>query len=208
MLAIIIKGFIIGILISAPIGPMGMFTIQRTLTKGRWHGFFTGLGIMTSDLLYAFVAMVGVNVFSSLISNKEQVFQFIGSGIIIVLGFFLYRTNPIKEWTPQTKVESSKFHLEYISAFLLAIVNIGVLFIFLTLYAHTQFNPIAEGKGAVLTAMLSILSGALLWWFFMTGMISRLRKHFNRKGLVIMNRLIGSVLMIIGGVGLFSLVLR
>lgn len=205
MLDIIVKGFIIGILVSAPVGPMGMFTIQRTLTKGRWHGFFTGLGVMTSDLIYAFIAMLGVNVFSSFLTNEEHIFQLVGSSIIIILGFFLYRTNPLKGWTPHAQAEQNKFHLEYISAFLLAVVNIGVLFIFITLYAHSQFNPVAEGKGAVLTALLAIFSGALLWWFFMTGFVSRLRKHFNRSGLIIMNRVIGSILMTIGVVGLVSL---
>lgn len=205
MLEIIVKGFIIGILVSAPIGPMGMFTIQRTLSKGRWHGFFTGLGVLTSDIIYAFIAMLGVSAFSSFLTNEEKVFQLVGSCVIIVLGFFLYRTNPLKGWTPHMQAEQTKLHLEYISAFLLAIANIGVLFIFITLYARSQFNPISEGKGAVLGAMLSIFSGGLLWWFFMTGLVSRLRKHFNRRGLIVMNRIIGSVLMIAGVVGLLAL---
>ncbi len=205
MLDIIVKGFIIGILVSAPVGPMGMFTIQRTLTKGRWHGFFTGLGVLSSDIIYAFIAMLGVNAFSSFLTNEEHIFQLVGSSIIIILGFFLYRTNPLKGWTPQTQAEQTKFHLEYLSAFGLAIVNIGVLFIFITLYAHSQFDPVAEGKSAVLTAMLSIFSGGLLWWFFMTGFVSSLRKHFNRKGLIVMNRIVGSILMIIGFVGLTTL---
>lgn len=205
MLETILKGILIGVLVSAPVGPMGMFTIQRTLSRGRWHGFFTGLGITSSDLIYAFIAMVGVGAFSSFLANEKIILQFIGSIVLIILGFLVFRSNPLKGWTPKMQVEQTKYHLEYISAFLLAIMNIGVLVLFITLFAHFQFNPIAEGKGRVLVAMLSVFSGAVMWWLFMTGVVSRLRKHFNRQGLILLNRVIGSLLMAIGTVGLLWL---
>lgn len=53
MLGIVSKGIIIGVLVSAPMGPIGMLCIQRTLNKGRWHGFVTGLGAALSDVIYA-----------------------------------------------------------------------------------------------------------------------------------------------------------
>lgn len=205
MLEIIIKGFLIGILVSAPVGPMGMLTIQRTLNKGRWHGFFTGLGIMCSDLLYAFVSILGVSVFSSFLNNEEKIIQLIGSILLIVLGFFLFRAHPLKGWTPQMKQENIKYHRDFISAFALAVVNIGIFFVFITLFARFQFNPIGEGNGKILIAILSITAGASLWWFFITWLISRLRKLFSRGSLVILNRTIGSIIMLVGVGGILLL---
>ena len=78
----------------------------------------------------------------------------------------------------------------------------GVLLVLITLFAHFQFNPAADGTGKILFAMLSMASGAMVWWFFITGMISRLRKYFNRKGLIILNRMVGAILIGIGLIGL------
>ncbi|MDO5524049.1 MAG: LysE family transporter [Bacteroidia bacterium] len=208
MLETIIKGFVIGILVSAPVGPMGMLAIQRTLSKGRWHGFFTGLGIMCSDLLYAFFSILGVSVFSSFLTNGEKTIQVIGSALLIALGFFLFRAHPLKGWTPQMKPEEIKYHRDFISAFALAIANVGIFFVFITLFARFQFNPIEDGKGKILVAMLSILAGASLWWFSITWLISRVRKHFSRRSLIILNRTVGSILMLIGMGGILLLLIE
>lgn len=205
MLETIIKGVIIGILVSAPVGPMGMLTIQRTLNKGRWHGFFTGLGIMCSDLLYAYGSFWGVNAFSSFLDNEKFIFQLFGSIVLIVLGLFLYRSNPLKGWTPQMKQEEIKYHRDLITAFLLSVMNVGIFFVFITMYAHFQFNPLAEGKGRISVAMLSIAAGAFTWWFFIIWLISKARKYFNRSSLVVLNRTVGSIIMLVGVVGIILL---
>ncbi len=192
-------------LVSAPVGPMGMLTIHRTLNKGRWHGFFTAMGVMCSDLLYAFISLWGVSLFSSFLTYEEKIWQIIGSIFLIILGFFLYRANPLKEWTPQMKQEENKYRRDFITAFAMAVVNVGIFFVFITLFARFQFNPIEEGNGTIFIAMLSIMSGTFLWWFFITWLISRIRKHFSRKGLVILNRTVGSIIMLIGVVGILLL---
>ena len=62
MLGIVSKGIIIGVLVSAPMGPLGMLCIQRTLNKGRWHGFVTGIGAALSDVIYAALTCLGMGV--------------------------------------------------------------------------------------------------------------------------------------------------
>ena len=57
----IFKGLIIGILASAPMGPVGILCVQRTLNKGRWYGFVTGLGATASDLFYALITGLGMS---------------------------------------------------------------------------------------------------------------------------------------------------
>lgn len=202
MLEIFIKGFIIGALVSAPVGPIGMLTVQRTLNRGRWHGFFTGLGVMTADMIYGFISLVGIGVFSSVLDHEERLVQTVGSVFLVVLGFVIFRKNPLKDWNPYAEQAQTRYLKDYISAFLLGITNIGIMLVYITLFAHFRFNPIADGSGDIGVAMLSLLSGAFLWWFFITGLISRLRRYFNRRGLIIFNRLIGSILMGIGTLGI------
>ena len=83
MLETIAKGFLIGLLVSSPMGPINMLTIQRTLDRGRWHGFVTGLGAMLSDLTYALITMVGMNFVADFIVEHERWFQVV-AGVILL----------------------------------------------------------------------------------------------------------------------------
>ena len=81
MLEIAAKGFIIGLLVSSPMGPINMLTIQRTLNRGRWHGFVTGMGAMLSDISYALITMVGLSFISEFLSENKKILQIAGSKI-------------------------------------------------------------------------------------------------------------------------------
>lgn len=83
MLGLISKGIVIGVLVSAPMGPIGMLCIQRTLNKGRWHGFVTGLGAALSDVIYAALTCLGMGVVVNFVEANQAPLQLIGS---IVLG--------------------------------------------------------------------------------------------------------------------------
>jgi Putative threonine efflux protein len=83
MFETIIKGFIIGLLISSPMGPINMLTIQRTLNRGRWHGFATGMGTMLSDLAYALITLVGIGFASDFLTENEPTIQLVGSIILV-----------------------------------------------------------------------------------------------------------------------------
>lgn len=93
MLGLISKGIVIGVLVSAPMGPIGMLCIQRTLNKGRWHGFVTGLGAALSDVIYAALTCLGMGVVVNFVEANQAPLQLIGS---IVLGIFaIIFSNPI-----------------------------------------------------------------------------------------------------------------
>lgn len=85
MLALAAKGLLIGILVSAPMGPVGMLCIQRTLSKGRWHGFVTGLGAMVSDIIYAMLTSLGMGVVVNFVEANQAPLQLAGSLVLSVL---------------------------------------------------------------------------------------------------------------------------
>ena len=76
MLGLISKGIVIGVLVSAPMGPIGMLCIQRTLNKGRWHGFVTGLGAALSDVIYAALTCLGMGVVVNFVEANQAPLQF------------------------------------------------------------------------------------------------------------------------------------
>ena len=83
----IIRGLAIGILVSAPMGPIGILCIQRTLNKGRWSGFVTGLGAALSDLIYALLTGLGMSIVIDFIEANQNILQILGSLVFIVFAF-------------------------------------------------------------------------------------------------------------------------
>jgi len=87
MVEIIIKGIIIGLFVSVPLGPIGMLCIQRTLNRGRKFGIATGLGATTSDLVYTMITLFFLNFVIDFIEQQRYIIQLIGSIILIIFGF-------------------------------------------------------------------------------------------------------------------------
>lgn len=202
MIETIVKGFVIGLLVSAPMGPVNMLCVQRTLNRGRWHGFITGIGAMLSDVIYALITLLGMSLAEDFLRRNEMLIQLIGSVVLFLFGYVVFRTNPLKGWTPSAKIEETYYFRDFISSFFITFSNVAIIFVFITLYARFTFTPVTEGNGYLMTALAAISMGALVWWFFLSSFISRLRRHFNRKGLVILNKTVGSILMIISVIGI------
>ena len=96
MLGIVSKGIIIGVLVSAPMGPIGMLCIQRTLNKGRWHGFVTGLGAALSDVIYAALTCLGMGVVVNFVEANQAPLQLIGSIVLGIFGYYIFQSNPTR----------------------------------------------------------------------------------------------------------------
>ncbi len=205
MLEIISKGFLIGILVSAPMGPIGMLCVQRTLNRGRLHGFVTGLGAMASDLIYAGITLTGISFAENFLNNHDTAIQIIGSIVLIFFGYRVFNNNPLKNRKPQPSESETQYTKDFLTSFALTLSNAAILLIFITLFARFHYNPIEYGFKTLGVALASIALGAIAWWFFLTLIIGHFSKHFSRRSLVILNRTIGTVLMIVGVLGFATL---
>ncbi len=204
MLQIILKGIFIGIMVSAPMGPMGILCAQRTLSRGRGHGLVTGLGSAASDFFYAFLVLWGISHISGFLERYEKETFIVGSIILIIFGLGVFLTHPAKNWSPQTETKETRYMLDFLSSFMLTLSNVAIVFVFITLFASFNFIPQERhGWWPIIIGCLSIFAGAMLWWYFLTLVLSRTRKFFSRRGLVILNRIIGTVLM---GLGIFGII--
>lgn len=204
MLQIIIKGIFIGILVSAPMGPIGILCVQRTLSRGRWHGFVSGLGAALSDIFYALITLLGISLVTDFLEKNELAIQVAGSIVLILFGIAVYRSNPLKSFKANDSITDTRYTKDFISAFFLTASNVVIIFVFITLYARFSFNPVDKGFWGLLFGITSIAVGAIVWWFCITTIVSRLRVHINRKGLVLLNHVIGVILIIIGILGIIT----
>lgn len=207
MVETIYKGIIIGVIVSAPMGPIGILCVQRTLNKGRIHGFITGLGAMVSDLIYAAITLIGMDFVSDLLKTNEKLLQSIGSIIIVFFGIATFFTNPLKILKRNHTVSKMDYSQDFITAFLLTLSNVAIVFLYISLFARFHYNPIDISWLNFSVGLLSIGVGALAWWFFITTYVSKLKRYFNRRSLMFFNRVMGSLLIILGFIGIIDAVL-
>jgi threonine/homoserine/homoserine lactone efflux protein len=181
MLGLIIKGIIIGILVSAPMGPIGMLCIRRTLYKGRWHGFVTGLGAALSDVIYAALTCLGMGVVVNFIEANQAPLQLTGSIVLGIFGFYIFRSNPTRSLQKKQEKKLS-FTQDFITAFLLTFSNVLIVFLYIGLFARFGFVLPDHSIWMSLFGIIFIGVGAILWWFGITYLVAKLSKWFNVRG--------------------------
>lgn len=206
MLALAAKGFVIGILVSAPMGPIGMLCIQRTLSKGRWHGFITGLGAMVSDIVYAILTSLGMGVVVNFVEANQAPLQLGGSLVLAVFGYYIYQSNPVKNLRKQ-KERRLSFTQDFITAFLLTFSNVLIVLLYIGLFARFGFILPDHSVGMIVGGVGCIGIGAVCWWLFITYIVSKLRKWFNVRGIWLMNRIVGSIIIALSIIGVVSVLL-
>ena len=198
---LVIKGLIVGILASAPMGPVGVLTIQRTLNKGRWFGMVTGLGAAISDIIYAAISLLGMSFVMDFIENPRTMFWFkVISGILLMaFGIYTYLSNPTQNMRPANHKKGSLMH-NGITGFLVTFSNPLIILLFITLMARFDF-VVPEHYWEQSLGYLAIFAGALLWWFGLTTIIDKARSKFQASTIGLINRIIGCIVIVAGLIG-------
>jgi len=196
ILDIIMKGIMIGIIASAPMGPVGVLCVQRTLNKGRWYGFVTGVGAALSDIIYALITGFGMSFVMVLINNPQNrfVLQIAGSVILLVFGIICFRANPTRNMHVSGSKKGSLMH-NFITAFLVTFSNPLIIFLFMATFAQFAFI-IPDRPIEMCIGYLSIIGGALLWWYGLTWLIDKIREKFDTNGIIIINKVIGTAVIL------------
>jgi threonine/homoserine/homoserine lactone efflux protein len=206
MLDCIIKGILIGMLASAPMGPVGILCIQRTLNKGRWYGFVTGIGAAASDIIYALFTGLGMSFVMDFINNAQNKFllQIFGSLMLLGFGIYSYMSDPMKNAHQSSNKKGSLTH-NGVTAFLVTLSNPLIIFLFMATFGSFAFI-IPDHPLEMTVGYLSIVIGALLWWFGLTWLVDKIRNKFDVSGIVILNKIIGSIVIVFSLVALVGLV--
>ena len=196
ILSLMLKGILIGILASAPMGPVGILCIQRTLNKGRWYGFVTGIGASVSDIIYAVITGLGMSFVMEFIEKGHNLFilQISGSVMLPFFGIYCFRSNPTKKMRKSGKSNGTLVH-NGVTAFLVTFSNPLIVFLFMGCYAQLAF-VVPNHPLEMCVGYASIVIGALVWWFGLTWLIDKIRGNFTTGGIVIINRVIGAAVII------------
>jgi threonine/homoserine/homoserine lactone efflux protein len=194
---IFIRGLILGLFASIPLGPIGVICIQRTLGKGRLSGFMSGLGAASADTVLAIVAGLGLSFVIDFITIHNIIFKVVGGIIVIIIGLRIFYKNPIQQ-VRERKMKKSSLHTDFLSVFVLTLTNPLAVLYMIGLFAG--LNPLGDKINAFsyITVFIGIFIAASFWWFLLSTFVSIYRKKFRLKSLWWLNKITGVLIVAFG----------
>jgi len=179
-----LKGLLIGVFVSAPVGPIGVLCVQRTLNGGKWHGIFTSLGAICSDLLYAIIAVFSMSIVIDFIESHQLLLQIIGTLIVFVFGLYTYANNPVKKMQKMNG-GNANYIQDFLTSFGLTITNPLVIFLYIALFAKLGYITEETTFLQSLCGIVFIMLGACFWWTLLVVIVNYFRGRINLRGLYV-----------------------
>jgi threonine/homoserine/homoserine lactone efflux protein len=191
------KGLILGLSIAAPLGPIGLLCINRTLEGGRWKGVLSGLGAATADAFYGSLAAFGLAALFQQVSWVQNWTQLVGGAFILYLGvrFMLKKAAAGNGEQGKTSEPWAKI---YFTTFLLTLSNPITIFSFLGVFAGAGVST----PTTAIWMVAGIFSGSMLWWLTLAQLTHWLGTRLNATILLWVNRIAGLALVIFGGISI------
>jgi arginine exporter protein ArgO len=192
-----IKGFLIGLAVAMPLGPIGILCIQRTFAEGYLPGLFSGLGISTADAIYSGMAFFGVKALAEFLISEAVWFRLIGGIAIGAMGFRIYgRRSTDRHSSP---ADPTSCLGAFVSALVLTLMNPALILSFTAIFAGLGPTLTASPEASASMLISGVFSGSAVWWITLSGAARRLKTVFTEDLIVKINRLSGAV---IAGFGL------
>jgi threonine/homoserine/homoserine lactone efflux protein len=190
--AFFLKGFLIGISIAAPVGPIGLLTIRRTLAFGRIAGFMSGLGAATADAVFGGIAAFGITAISSVLIGAKLYLGVIGGIFLIYLGWQTFVSKPAEQ---PAESRASSLGVIYASTFLLVLTNpISILYFTAIISSVGAAGNLSSASSMV----FGVFMGSVMWWFFLSFIASLLKSRINPTNLQLVNQISGIIIAAFG----------
>jgi len=198
---IIPVGLIVVVLVAAPVGPVNVLCVQRAIERGFWGGVAAGIGSVMGDGLIALSAGMGVGAISGAVQDHRAIIQLIGGLALIAFGLHLYLSHPrIAVASPEdhAKARLKDFAWDIPKTFFLTITNPGAVLGLVAIFGGVSTFVEVHSTLDVLLMVAAIMSGSMLWWIFLSNLISRYLHLIDARRLSIINRVAGFLLAAFG----------
>lgn len=192
----IIKGLIVGIAISAPLGPLGILTIQRTINKGFISGFISGFGAAFADIIYAAIAGFGISIIADFLDTYQLLIRVLGGLLIAVLGVRIFYSNPVKQIRKQ-RARKTNFFSDFVSSFFITITNPLTVIVFGAVFTGLELDN-SEARNLISYTLIGMFCGAIIWWFSLTMIVNIFRKKIRLRNLWWINKITGGLIVVFG----------
>jgi len=196
---LLLRGLVIGFSIAAPVGPIGVLCIRRTLDEGSRAGLLTGLGAATADAVYGSIAGFGLVFASNVLISQRTWLHLFGGLFLCYLGVKTFLARPAEEAVSIKRYASTG---AYVSTFFLTLTNPMTILSFAAIFAGLGLGTQADNNASAIALVLGVFLGSAVWWFILSGAVSLLRTKFNSHRMRWVNRMSG---LIITGFGILAL---
>lgn len=201
-LSLLLKGIITGIIISAPIGPVGALCVQRTMSEGRLSGIVSGFGASVGDTVFAVIAAFGLTFISDLLYRHERWFHIVGGVILLIFGLRVYFSK-----APECKqdVENINRLGRFSSALILTLSNPLVILSIIAVYAILGITKPAAYYPSTALLVIGVFIGCVLMWMLLCNFLEGYRERMSTRGLSIVNRISGFFILACAAYAFMSL---
>lgn len=192
---VFIKGLLIGIFMCAPVGPVGLLSVKRTLTQGRAAGMASVLGAATADLLYCSLAGFGITLISNFLEETHEWLELAGGLILILLGIKIFFSKPA---APTTNNGATNLLGDFTSTFLLMLANPFPLVLFTATFTALG---VPGWKGDFVSSgilVAGVFVGSALWSPVLVGAATLFRPQLNSSQLKLVNQVAGAIMATLG----------
>ncbi|PFA63199.1 lysine transporter LysE [Bacillus sp. AFS015802] len=190
---LILKSFILGFSVSAPVGPIGLLCIQRVLSQGATAGFLTGLGAATANIIYASIAAFGFTVVSAFMLEQQVYLKIIGMVFLVYLGMKTYRKKPPQE---SSSIKGENPFQMFASTLLLMITNPVTILNFAAMFAGLGFSEESSSLRMAVTLILGVFMGAVTWWLVLSIGVNLFKKNITPH-LPLVNKAAGILIILL-----------
>jgi len=201
-LSYLLRGVVIGFSIAAPVGPIGVLCIRRTLAEGRVSGLLSGLGAATADGMYGVVAAFGLTYVSNILIGYQSSIRLVGGLFLCYLGLKTYFSRPAEG----PALEGGEgLRGAYVSTLVLTLTNPMTILSFTAVFAGLGIGTATGDYGSAALLVLGVSSGSAAWWLILSGGVSLFRSKFTPRALGWVNRAAGIVILGFGVLAILSL---
>jgi threonine/homoserine/homoserine lactone efflux protein len=194
---ILLKGMLLGLTVSMPLGPVSIIMINRTIKRGFLSGFFSGLGLGTADTLLAVLAALGFTVILGFIKQERFLITIVAGIIVIGVGIKVFLSNPVKDFRDRYKANKSLWR-DFYSVFVLSITNPYTILIFVAFFSGIHISGNIRPNLIPFFLIPGVFIGAMTWWLSLSFILSRFKKKIRLRAIVRINKLGGIVIILIG----------
>ena len=210
MIVDMLKGFLVGMCASAPIGPIAILVVQKSLSKGHKAGFVSGLGASVVDTFYAFIAIFALAFAQRLIEQHQNLILIVGGLVLSIVGVSMAFSNPFRKMKKDGKSRVST--KDFGQAVVMGISNPMAIFVMFTLFAFFGLAKDAPQTWSGAPILISVSLGSVTYWFSISWILSRFAKNFRMRTILWISRITGAIIVIIGialfGQGAFNVVFK
>jgi threonine/homoserine/homoserine lactone efflux protein len=196
------KGLIIGFSIAAPVGPIGVLCIQRTLVQGRVFGLVSGLGAATADGIYGLIAGFGLTVISNFLIGQQFWLRLVGGLFLCYLGV---KTLTSKAYETSAKAQGKNLLSAYSSVFLLTLTNPMTILSFAAIFVGLGVADHQNNSVTAFILVLGVFLGSALWWLILSSCVSFFKHRISKKSLTTINRFSGVIILMFAAMSLYVL---